>query len=154
MAYDLYPLLPSLKPCEPVDTTDTRYLNQSYTSVANPLKKALHIELYNEKWFNTPLQTSIPPFRYHHRTLDVSTKSVSPFSTVADLHNDTNTIPPSPLVEVINDTLSSPPSPLPLHVSLDKTGCLFFIRYLPEDTVKLRWFLVQVNHIETSILKM
>ena len=27
MAHDLYPLPPSLKPCEPVDSTDTRYLN-------------------------------------------------------------------------------------------------------------------------------
>ena len=27
MAYDLYPLFPSLKPCKHTDTTDTRYLN-------------------------------------------------------------------------------------------------------------------------------
>ena len=26
MAYDLYPLPPSLKPCEPIDSIDTRYL--------------------------------------------------------------------------------------------------------------------------------
>ena len=38
--------------------------------------------------------------------------------------------------------------------SLDKTDYLFFIHHLPADTVKLRWFLVQVNHIETAILKM
>ena len=79
MAYDLYPLPPSLKPCEPVDTTDTRYLNQSHTPITNHLKKALHIELYNEKWFDKPLRISIPPFRYHHRALNISTKSVSPF---------------------------------------------------------------------------
>ena len=48
MAYDLYPLPLSLKPCEPVDTTDTRYPNQSHTPITNPWKKALHIELYNE----------------------------------------------------------------------------------------------------------
>ena len=29
MADDLYLLSPSLKPCEPIDTTDIRYLNQS-----------------------------------------------------------------------------------------------------------------------------
>ena len=91
MAYDLYPLPPSLKSCEPVDTIDTRYLNQFHTPITNPLKKALHIELYNEKWFDKPLHTSIPPFRYHYRTLDISTKSVSPFPTVAELYNDTNT---------------------------------------------------------------
>ena len=142
MTYDLYPLPPSLKPCEPVDTTDTRYLNQSHTPITSPLKKALHIELYNEKWFDKPLLTSIPPFCYHHRTLDISTKSVSPYPTVVGLHNNTNTFPPTPLVEAINDTLSSPPSPLILHASLDKTDFLFFIHYLPADTVKPRWFLV------------
>ena len=154
MAYDLYPLPPFLKPCQSVDTTDTRYLNQSHTHITNLLKKALHIKLYNEKWFDKPLHTSIPPFRYHHRTLGVSTKSVSPFPTVVELHNDTDTCPPTPLVESINDTLSSPPSPPILHASLNKTDCLFFIHYLPVDIVKPRWFLVQVNHIETMILKM
>ena len=154
MAYDLYPLPPSLKPCEPVDTTDTRYLNQSSTPVANPLKKALHIELYNEKWFNKPLQTSIPPFRYNHRTLDVPPDSVSPFPNIVDLHKDTNIIPPTPFVDGIDDDLSSPPSPLVLHASLENTDCLFFIRYLPDDTVKPRWFLVQINHVDTANLKM
>ena len=95
MAYDLYPLPPSLKPCEPVDTINIRYLNQSHTPITNLLKKDLHIELYNEQWFDTPLHTSIPPFCYHHRTLDVSTKSVSPFPAVVELHNDTNTCPPT-----------------------------------------------------------
>ena len=47
IVYDLYPLPPSLKPCELVDTTDTRYLNQSHTPITNPLKKSLHIKLYN-----------------------------------------------------------------------------------------------------------
>ena len=141
MVYDLYPLSPSLKPCEPVDTTDTQYLNQAHTSITNPLKKSLHIELYNEEWFDKSLHTSIPPFRYNHRTLDVSTKSVSPFPTVVELHNDTNTCLPTPLVEAINDTLSSPPSSLILHTSLDKIYCLFFIYYLPADTVKPVGFL-------------
>ena len=59
MAYDLYPLLPSPKPCEPIDTTDTRYLNHFHVPLTNSLKKALRIELYNNKCFNKPLPTSI-----------------------------------------------------------------------------------------------
>ena len=31
MAYDVYPLPPSLKPCESIDSTDTHYLNQMHT---------------------------------------------------------------------------------------------------------------------------
>ena len=43
MANDLYPLSPSLKHCEPVDTTDKLYLNQSYASFTISLKKSLYI---------------------------------------------------------------------------------------------------------------
>ena len=39
MVYDLYHLPPSLKPCEHVDTTDSRYLNQQNSSLVNPLKR-------------------------------------------------------------------------------------------------------------------
>ena len=42
---DLHILLPSLKPCEHVDGSDTRYLNQSHASIINSLKKLLNIEL-------------------------------------------------------------------------------------------------------------
>ena len=154
MAYDLYPLPPSLTPCEPVDTIDTQYLNQSHTPITSPLKKYLHIELYNEKWFDKPLKTYIPPFLYKYRTLKVSTESVSPFPSVVELHKNTNTCPPPPLVEAVNDTLSSPSSPLSLRTFLGKIDYLFFIQYLPDDTIEPRWFLVQVNHIEIAIPKM
>ena len=39
MAHDLYPLPPSLKPYEPIDSTDTRYLNHIHASLVNSLKK-------------------------------------------------------------------------------------------------------------------
>ena len=102
MAYDLYHLsspLKPLKPLKPVDTTDTRYLNQAHTPITNPLKKALHIELYNEKWFDNLLKTSVPSFLYKHRTVKVSPVSVSPFPSVGELHYDINTFSPLPLVE-------------------------------------------------------
>ena len=59
MAYDLYPLSPSLKPYEPADSTYARYLNQSHAPLINLLKKALYSELCNYKWFDKPLKTSI-----------------------------------------------------------------------------------------------
>ena len=63
-------------------------------------------------------------------------------------------VPPKSLFEKIDDYFSDPLSPLVLRKSLAKTGCLFFIQYIPEDTIKPRWFLVQVNDHETEILKM
>ena len=47
MVVDLYPLPLSLKLCEHVDSSDTRYLNQSYSPIVNPLREPLNIELYN-----------------------------------------------------------------------------------------------------------
>ena len=44
MSYDLCRLPSSLKPCEPVDTTDTRYINKFHDPLTKPLTKALHIE--------------------------------------------------------------------------------------------------------------
>ena len=38
--------------------------------------------------------------------------------------------------------------------SLSKSHSLFFIRYTPEDTFKQRWFFVQINHEETTLLTM
>ena len=57
-------------------------------------------------------------------------------------------------MEAINDTLFSLPFSLILHTSLENTDCLFFIHYLPVHTVKPHWFLVQVHHIETTLLKL
>ena len=41
----MYSFPSSLKSYEPVDTTYTRYLDQSHAPLANTLKKALYIEL-------------------------------------------------------------------------------------------------------------
>ena len=137
--YDLrHPLSPSFKPCEYVDSTDTRYLNQSHAPPINLLKKALHIELYNDKWFDKPLKTSIPPFTYKHDTLKLSDESITPFPSVVDLHDETSTLPPPPLFEKLDDHTSQPPSPLSLHTSVANIDCLYFIQYTSEDTIKPR----------------
>ena len=119
MAYDLYPLLPSLKPCETVDKTYTQYLDQSHAPIINPLKKALHIELYNTKWFDKPLKTSLPSFIYKHNTLKLLTESNSPFPSVFEPHDKTNTCPPKPLFEIVyyNISTSPPHSPFINHSS-------------------------------------
>ena len=51
-------------------------------------------------------------------------------------------------------TLSSFPFPHTLHKSLINLDYLFIIKYIPENTLKPRWFLVQIIHKETKILKM
>ena len=123
MAHILYPLPPSLIPCDPIDSTDTRYLNQTYAPLVNPLKKALHIEMYNEKWFNKPVPTTIFSFTYNHDTLKFSDKSPLPFPSVLELHNETNTCSPKLLLATKDYSLPPPLSPLTLHNSLIDSGC-------------------------------
>ena len=121
IAYDLYSLPLSLKRCEPVDAIDTRYLNQSHEPLTNILKKTLHIELYNEKWFNKPLPTSIPPFNYQRDTIKILTAFLPPFQSVIELHEETHTYSLQSLFEKEDDTCSNNLSPLALHKSLATT---------------------------------
>ena len=80
--------------------------------------------------------------------------SILPYPLVVEFHDKTNTCPPTPLIEKVADNISKSLSPRALHKSLTTIDCLFIIQYVPEDTIKPRWFLVQVNHPETKILKM
>ena len=154
MADDLYLLSPSLKPCEPIDTTDIRYLNQSilflliywrklyilnYTmknGLTNYFQPLFHLLLINM----ILLKCQLYPLLLFHQWLNFMKKL---------------TLSPSPksLFEKVDDNFSNPVSPLALQNCLDMTDHLSFIRYIPEDTIKLRWFLVQLNHHETEILK-
>ena len=86
MAHDLYPLPPSLKPCEPIDSTDTCYLNQTHAPLVNPLKKVLHIEPYNEKWSNKLIPTIDSHITHTHDTLKFPDKSPLPSPSVLELH--------------------------------------------------------------------
>ena len=110
MAHDLYPLPPSLKPCEPIDSTYARYLNQNHTPLVNPLKKTLHIELYNEKWFTKLVPTTNSSVSYDHDTLQFPEKSTLSFPSVLDLHNETQTCSPKLLLATENYCLPPPPS--------------------------------------------
>jgi len=113
MSENLYILPPYLRPCEPVDGSDTRYQNQTHAPIINPLKKPLSIELYNEKWFNHLPKTSSSPFLHDHTTLSFPPAATSPFPTLARLHEDTHTSPPTPILEdnvVSNDSALTPSS--------------------------------------------
>ena len=134
----------SLKPREPVDSSDTRYLNQSHVPIINLLKKPLSIELYNEKWFGHPPKTSPPSFLHEHATLLFPPAATSLFPTLAKLHEDAHTSPPTPLLE---DDLVSNNSPLTSSTLHKSTS-------IPEDTFKSRWFIVQINHFETVHLQL
>ena len=118
MSEDLYILPPSLKSCEPVDSSDTRYPNQSHAPITNPFKKPLSIEFYNEKWFSHPPKTSPPQFVHEHATLSFHPAATSPCPTLAKLHEDTYTSSPTPLLKDYLVSNYSPLTPSTLHISI------------------------------------
>ena len=124
MDHDLYSLPPSLKPCEPIDSTDTRYLNQTHAPLVNPLKKALYIKLCNEKWFNKPVPTRYSCFLYDYGTLQFPDKSLLPFPSVLEIHNETNTCSPKLLLATEDYSFPPPHYPLTLHNSLTNSDYL------------------------------
>ena len=80
----------------------------------------------------------------------MKTAPLPSFPSAIELHKETHTCPPHPLYEKVDKTFSNLLSPLALYKSLATTDCLFFIKYIPEDTIKPRWALFQVNHHETQ----
>ena len=102
----------------------------------------LTIEFYNKTWFDKPPRTSQPLFDYSHPALTFPEPQLTPFTSLSDLHAETNTIPKSPLIEKSDTDILSSPSPIVLSKSFSTPHSLFFIRYTSEDNFKQRWFLV------------
>ena len=137
IAYDLYPLSPFLKHYEHIDTIDFRYLNQNHAPFVNILKKALHIELHNEKWFYKIIKFSIPPIFNKHDTLKFPSKSFSifPFFVwTAQRNQHVSSTTTSWRKNIILVTL---PFLIFLHNFLTNSNYLFFIQYNYEYTLKI-----------------
>lgn len=127
MTYNLYPLPPSLESCEPVNTADTQYLNQTNAPLVYLLKSALIIEPYNEKFFNKALPTYTPPFTYKYATLQFPNGPLTPFLSLVEFYQDTKTSPPKPFLEDTIHFIPTPHVPVVSHKYLINTDCLFFI---------------------------
>lgn len=60
---------------------------------------------------------------------------------------------PQSLLEIVDfNTHTSFPSSLVLNSSLTNLNYLSFIKYIPENSLKPRWILVQINYEETKQL--
>lgn len=89
---------------------------------------------------------------YAHDIIQFPDECFPPFSSVSEIYKETETISPKPLIEA-NDYFLLP-SPLTLHRSIFNSHCLFFVRYIPENTFKPCWFLAKINHAETALLNL
>ena len=134
IAEELYALPPTLLPCDLVDGSDIKYLNHSHPSVLNPLKVVLDIVSYDN--FSSPNLTVPPKFDYDRYTLRFIHHSKStPFPSIVELHDESNTVPPSPVVDPQSDILISPHTPHALSLILPASDKLFFIQYIPTGSI-------------------
>ena len=143
---ELYLLPPALFPSDPLDTTDQRYLNYEHAPIPHPLQQPLQIELYNDKYFSPPphhLQSpSTNRFTISSDHLALTTPHIP---TNQELHTSTNSTP-----HAIEHTpiLDDPPSPTATTITTSKDK-LFFISFTPNNTLRARWYLIQVDMAST-----
>jgi hypothetical protein len=154
------PLPPGLLPCNPIDTCDLRYMNQDSTPTANPLR-SLDIQMYNDVWFDDKPLSHPPAFDFSSTLHPVTPFASSPFPSIAELCDSAALTPTDassvPFVSAAQDSTtpdpfaSSPTTAVPssteqLYESIvESTDRMFFIRYLPEGTLRPRWYLVAVD---------
>ena len=145
MAEELYALPSSLLPCEPVDGSDIRYLNHTHPSVPNPLEDVLGIMSYDTTHFSSPLLTTPPKFDYDRDTLGmIHPSEPTAFPSIVELHDESNTVPPSPVLNIQSNIFVTPRPPHALSMLLPESDKIFFIQYISTGFIQPRWFLVQV----------
>ena len=64
---------------------------------------------------------------------------------MVELHRETRTIPSSPVVTSNSLSKPVPYSPNELFKRVTLSSSLFFIQYIPEGSIRPRWFLVQIE---------
>jgi hypothetical protein len=146
-------LPPCIRPVEPLDGCDLRFLNQDHAPIPHPFEKAFDIKLYNESWFHTP-PTTVPP---KLRTNDIFHQDdTTPESTILTTVSDfgffrTDETWKHPIVIADHKFSVSSINSSTLHeailLSQDK---LFFVRYVTEGTLRARWYLVSVDIEQTQ----
>ena len=140
---ELYLLPPTLFPHEPLDNMDKRYLNFSFSSIPSPLKQPMAIELYNDTHFShNSTHISKPSNNRPSSRLDeVAFKehqAARHISSAGDLFQDSKecmSLIKIKFTPILND----------LTKMIDMNNKLFFIQYAPDNSLRRRWYLIQVD---------
>ena len=165
---DLYLLPPQILPCEHVDTPTLRYLNSDYAPLRHPFGKNFNIESYNTSWFDDKPVSRPPDFLLDSKFFDDGFKKIDQLSdydckpaldtepSAADTinlcdGNDMSTIIPStPTVKDSSTELTVIPTiDEKFYSNLDSSADkLFFVTFTPSDTLRPKWFLIQIVPLE------
>jgi len=147
-AQDLSLLPPVLRPAQPLDGPDLRYMNSNHTPIHNPLRDAFNIKLYNEVWLSRPLDSQPPALDDSH----ISTTSPDDPAHVTPSEDATGNailrVPTDP--SPANVTLS-PCHPPDLFAAIQaSTDRMFFVAYKPDGALRARWYLISIDMAQTS----
>ena len=80
MTQVLYLLLPTILPCEHLDTPDMRYLNSDFAPKNHSFANTLDIESYNTHWYDDKPPSRVPTFIRDSHVLSVSAIAARPLS--------------------------------------------------------------------------
>lgn len=144
---DLFLLPPAIYPIDPLDTTDCRYLNFDHVPLVDPLSKHLSIDMHNDTFFTKNGMKTLQKKKYGESNVDLeASKWHEILPTIKDLHNETNTSPPT----IEADNPQQPPSQ-DLHQSIQNSkDKVFFIQFLPHGMMRPKWYAIQID-IESTI---
>jgi hypothetical protein len=143
MAENLEMLPASILPCNPIDAADMRFLNMNYAPKFDPFKKHFGVEGYNIHWFdeNDKPDAKTPPTFDNVISED--------FGIEPECNSDTETTSDDSNKSYPVSAFDVPTLRQAIESSVDK---LFFIAYRSPNTLRPRWWLVQVDLEQTEKL--
>ena len=144
---DLYLLPPAIFPQDPLDTLDHRYLNFDHAPLAGDRHRALNIDLHNDTFFSLHGKEKLTtPTRTESVIDNQASKWHDIIPTTSELHHETKTTVPTPIESTTSPTIESSHIFNAINDSTDK---VFFIKFLPQHTMRPRWYPVQIDMTST-----
>jgi len=153
---DLYLLPKEILPCEHLDLPDMRYMNFDFAPTNHPFGKAFDVTGYNNAWYNDK-PPSKPPELLPKALLPLPDFNLPEENantpTPSQITTDTQAIPTisEDQSEQFDDTAATLEASIlrqNLQSSVDK---LFFIQFTPANTLRPKWYLVQIQIDQHSI---
>ena len=145
MAEDLYLLPPQILPGEYIDTTDMRYMNFEFAPQNHPFTKTFDVEGYNTAWYDD-IPPSRPPELLDDSLMpDIDEATATPLSATTDETHINEENPEEDNTEIDIAPGGTNVGENNLHQAIEKSeDKLLFIQYTPANTLRPRWYLVQV----------
>ena len=150
---ELYLLPPSIFPHDLVNTMDQRYLNFSNSLAVSPFKKSLQIELYNDTYFPSNSKHVTKP-SLDQPSCQIDSLAFTPYS-IEDIPASSTLFEEGDVKQPDVETEELEDYTRPCFTSSEYNNLhnsLFFVVYVPDGTIKRKWYLIQVDIESTKVM--